>query len=139
MVGHSSFANSIYQLTVILSFILFHYSQQKDPDALKNKKYLDFLDILLEARDEDGTGLTDIEIRNEVDTFLFEGLYAIAERCECKLLWHYSHDVCSKSYKSLTQSVLHTCISLTCNILKFTKINHFKVLFQIQRVTCKIC
>ena len=39
----------------------------------EGRQYLDFLDILLTACDEDGTGLTDIEIRNEVDTFLFEG------------------------------------------------------------------
>ncbi|XP_078611525.1 cytochrome P450 4F2-like isoform X1 [Branchiostoma floridae x Branchiostoma japonicum] len=34
---------------------------------------LDFIDILLSARYEDGTGLTDLEIREEVDTFLFAG------------------------------------------------------------------
>ncbi|XP_072030702.1 ultra-long-chain fatty acid omega-hydroxylase-like [Amphiura filiformis] len=54
---------------------------QKRKDALKdpqngrdkNKKYIDFLDILLSAKDEDGSGLTDQEIQDEVDTFMFEG------------------------------------------------------------------
>ncbi|CAK8675650.1 unnamed protein product [Clavelina lepadiformis] len=39
----------------------------------KNGKSLDFLDILLLTRDKDGKGLSDREIRDEVDTFLFEG------------------------------------------------------------------
>ncbi|KAL4221389.1 hypothetical protein ACF0H5_019647 [Mactra antiquata] len=51
---------------------------QKRKDALEkngqtDRKYLDFLDILLTAKDETGQGLTPLEIRNEVDTFLFEG------------------------------------------------------------------
>ncbi len=41
--------------------------------ASEQRKYLDFLDILLTARDEDGKGLTDLEIRDEADTFMFEG------------------------------------------------------------------
>jgi len=36
-------------------------------------KHYDFLDILLLAQDEEGNGMSDLEIRNEVDTFLFEG------------------------------------------------------------------
>ncbi len=41
--------------------------------ATKKRRYLDFLDVLLTAVDEEGHGMTDSEIRDEVDTFMFEG------------------------------------------------------------------
>ena len=48
------------------------FMQRTNPEA-GGKRYRDFLDILLLARDEEGVGLSDTEIREEVDTFLFEG------------------------------------------------------------------
>ncbi|KAK3084838.1 hypothetical protein FSP39_019991 [Pinctada imbricata] len=45
---------------------------RQDPSQL-NKRRLDFLDILVTAKDVNGEGLSDLEIRAEVDTFLFEG------------------------------------------------------------------
>jgi hypothetical protein len=41
---------------------------------MTEKRRLDFLDILLTARDEHGLGLTAQEIQDEVDTFTFEGM-----------------------------------------------------------------
>ena len=40
---------------------------------MAGRRYLDFLDILLTAKDEDGIGLSHEDIQAEVDTFLFEG------------------------------------------------------------------
>ena len=43
------------------------------PKHVSERRTLDFLDILLTAVDEDGAGLTDLEVRDEVDTFMFAG------------------------------------------------------------------
>ena len=54
-----------------------------ESDPRLKRKYIDFLDILLLARDENGEGLTEQDIHDEVETFMFEGEF----RFRKTLMW----------------------------------------------------
>nr|XP_033772207.1 cytochrome P450 4B1-like isoform X2 [Geotrypetes seraphini] len=48
-------------------------ANENEPEKIQQKRHLDFLDILLCAKDENGKGLSDKDLHAEVDTFMFEG------------------------------------------------------------------
>ncbi|XP_078620306.1 ultra-long-chain fatty acid omega-hydroxylase-like [Branchiostoma floridae x Branchiostoma japonicum] len=79
----------------------------------RSGKCLDLLDILLQAKDEDGTGLSVSEIRDEVNTFLFGGHHTTASG----ISWTLFHLAQNKEYQDKcrreVEEALHGRIQMT--------------------------
>ena len=58
----------------MMTIAIFPALQSSNKQDTSKRRYTDFLDTLLLARDDEGQGLDDVEIREEVDTFLFAGM-----------------------------------------------------------------
>ena len=85
---------------------------------------LDFLDILLTAVDEDGVGLSDLEIRNEVDTFMFEGHDTTTSGMCWTLYCLAQHPEHQQKVREEVNSVLSGRQYLTYDDLKELKYTH---------------
>ncbi|XP_066280196.1 cytochrome P450 4B1-like isoform X1 [Branchiostoma lanceolatum] len=92
-----------------------------DEQATNNKRYLDFLDILLKARDEDGNGLINAEIRDEVDTFMFEGHDTTASGLSWTLYCLARHPGHQEKCRKETQEVLQGKTEVTWDDLPSMK------------------
>lgn len=69
------------------------------------KKYRDFIDILLSMKDDNGQGLTDTEIREEVDTFMTGGhdttAVALGWCLYCMAMYKEHQEICRKEIREI--------------------------------------
>lgn len=79
---------------------------EKHGEELESKKKLDFLDMLLTVKDENGEGLSELAIRNEVDTFLFEGHDTTASALSWTLYLLASHPEFQDRARAEVDSIL---------------------------------
>ncbi|XP_013415216.1 cytochrome P450 4A25-like [Lingula anatina] len=80
---------------------------KQDSSILSNKKHLDLLDILLGARDENGEGMTDKEIRDEASTFLFAGHDTSSNAISWTLYSLAKHPVYQDKIRDEVDEILH--------------------------------
>ncbi|CAI9591191.1 unnamed protein product, partial [Staurois parvus] len=82
--------------------------QDNELEKVKQKRHLDFLDILLYAKDENGQGLSDEDLRAEVDTFMFEGHDTTASGVSwtlyCMATYPEHQDKCREEIRALLGS-----------------------------------
>ena len=90
-----------------------------------SRKYLDFLDILLTVRDENGKGLSDKEIQEQVDTFLFEGHDTTASALQWTLYYLAAHPDLQEKCRQEVQCCLDENKELS-----FENLNHLSYLTQ---------
>ncbi|KAM7324522.1 hypothetical protein ACRRTK_016827 [Alexandromys fortis] len=97
-------------------------------EKVKKKRRLDFLDILLFARMENGGSLSDKDLRAEVDTFMFEGHDTTASGISWILYALATHPEHQQRCRDEVQSLLGGGASITWNCIgKQFAMNELKV------------
>ncbi|XP_032485109.1 taurochenodeoxycholic 6 alpha-hydroxylase-like isoform X1 [Phocoena sinus] len=90
-----------------------HLQKERELEKVRSKRHLDFLDILLFARMENGSSLSDRELRAEVDTFMFEGHDTTASGISWILYALASHPEHQQRCREEIQSLLGDGASIT--------------------------
>ncbi|XP_076095346.1 cytochrome P450 4F6-like [Mytilus galloprovincialis] len=89
------------------------------------KKHLDFfLDVLLSAKDENGIGMSNTDIRDEVDTFMFEGHDTTASAISWILYDLAKHT----EYQKLCQNEVDKALENNPGFVKWEDLGKFYVL-----------
>ncbi|CAG2207349.1 CYP4B1 [Mytilus edulis] len=92
----------------------------------EKKKYLDFLDILLSAKDETGIGLSPADIRAEVDTFMFEG----HDTTTSGISWILYELAKNQSYQKLCQQEVDKVLRDSNDFVTWENLSQFDILTQ---------
>ncbi|XP_059939189.1 taurochenodeoxycholic 6 alpha-hydroxylase-like [Mesoplodon densirostris] len=90
-----------------------HLQKEGELEKVRSKRHLDFLDILLFARMENGSSLSDTDLRAEVDTFMFEGHDTTASGISWTLYALASHPEHQQRCREEIQSLLGDGASIT--------------------------
>eukprot|EP00070_Physeter_catodon_P037022 XP_028343916.1 cytochrome P450 4A25-like isoform X2 [Physeter catodon] len=90
-----------------------HLQKEGELEKVRSKRHLDFLDILLFARMENGSSLSDRDLRAEVDTFMFEGHDTTATGISWTLYALASHPEHQQRCREEIQSLLGDGASIT--------------------------
>ncbi|XP_055442949.1 cytochrome P450 4A24-like isoform X2 [Bubalus kerabau] len=90
-----------------------HLQKEGELEKVRSRRHLDFLDILLFARMENGSSLSDEDLRAEVDTFMFEGHDTTASGISWILYALASHPEHQQRCREEIQSLLGDGASIT--------------------------
>ncbi|KAI4464333.1 cytochrome p450 family 4 [Holotrichia oblita] len=104
-----------------------------EKEVLGRKKRLSFLDLLIEAS-EDGKVLSDIDIRQEVDTFMFEGHDTTSASLSWTLLLLGNHPDIQERVFEEVRNVLHDKLTPT----SINELNEFKYLERVIKESLRL-
>ncbi|XP_065769710.1 cytochrome P450 4A11-like isoform X2 [Muntiacus reevesi] len=90
-----------------------HLQKEGELEKMRSRRHLDFLDILLFAKMENGSSLSDEDLRAEVDTFMFEGHDTTASGISWILYALASHPKHQQRCREEIQSLLGDDTSIT--------------------------